>query len=403
MSAGRAGPSALAVLLVVAVSQALVAVANSTLPAIAPKLAEALRVDTSLIGYQVSLLFGVGTASTLMGGGFVARFGSCRTMQISSAACALGLALAAVPHLACTVAATVCIGFALGIINSPAAELIVRYTPPERRNLFFSLKQSGVPLGGMIAALTAPLIAVRFGWQWSMLTGIVWAVVVVVALQFVRGRWDASRPLDAPAGKAAGGGAALVWRVPALRWVALSGFCYSAIQRCVLTFTVAYLVTEGGYGLVQAGVLLSMVQAGGICGRPFWGVIADRTAAGNAVLVLIGAITVAGCILLTLLSAAWPTPALAALFFVLGLSSVGWNGVMHAELARLSPPGQVGAVAGGGSGYIFAGVLVGPALFSMLYAVSGSYTVTFWLTVACGVAGTALLLAARRAGGGSTG
>ena len=70
---------------------------------------------------------------------------------------------------------------------------------------------------------------------------------------------------------------------------------------------------------------------------------------------------------------------------------------MHAELARLSPPGEVGTVAGGGSGYIFAGVLAGPALFSMVYAFSGSYTSTFWLTVVCGVAGTGLLVASRRA------
>jgi hypothetical protein len=57
-----------------------------------------------------------------------------------------------------------------------AAQVIVRFTPLRHRNLIFSVKQSGVPLGGVAVGLTAPLIAVSLGWQWSVLPAIVVAM-----------------------------------------------------------------------------------------------------------------------------------------------------------------------------------------------------------------------------------
>jgi hypothetical protein len=41
--------------------------------------------------------------------------------------------------------------------------LLARFTPPDRRNIVFSLKQTGVPLGGILTAAVTPAIAVNFG------------------------------------------------------------------------------------------------------------------------------------------------------------------------------------------------------------------------------------------------
>ncbi len=50
---------------------------------------------------------------------------------------------------------------------------------------------------------------------------------------------------------------------------------------------------------------------------------------------------------------------------------------MHAQIARLSPPGMVSVATGGVMVWIFAGILVGPALFAAAYLVIGSYTEMF--------------------------
>lgn len=68
--------------------------------------------------------------------------------------------------------------------------------------------------------------------------------------------------------------------------MSLAGFLFAAVQRCLLTFTVIYLVAERGYSLIEAGIMLSLIQAGGIAGRLFWGWLADRMRSSVAVLLV---------------------------------------------------------------------------------------------------------------------
>ncbi|MGA0034078.1 MAG: hypothetical protein ACO3HA_12215 [Burkholderiales bacterium] len=71
--------------------------------------------------------------------------------------------------------------------------------------------------------------------------------------------------------------------------------------------------------------------------------------------------------------------------------------MFHAEGARLSPPGLVSMVAAGTTFFVFGGVLLGPALFAMVFGVIQSYTQTFQLMLIPSLVALALLEAARRA------
>jgi hypothetical protein len=74
---------------------------------------------------------------------------------------------------------------------------------------------------------------------------------------------------------------------------------------------------------------------------------------------------------------------------------VGWNGIVHAECARLSPPGMVSLAAGGMSFFVFGGVMMGPPVFTVVHGIIGTYSGTFWLMVVAGVASLGLLALAR--------
>src|SRR5688572_8459894 len=99
-------------------TQTVVTMSNSTLPTIAPKLAEALAIEPALIGYQVSILFGGAVVGTLFGGSFVRRYGACRTMQVSLILAAVGLLMMAVPSFASILAGSLVAGFGQGLLNS---------------------------------------------------------------------------------------------------------------------------------------------------------------------------------------------------------------------------------------------------------------------------------------------
>jgi len=390
-------PGPWVVVAVATFAQMVVAMSNILLPTIAPKLAESLGVSPILIGYQVSLTFGAATLATMFGGNAVLRFGAARSTQLSILCCGAGLLLFALPYITAIALGSVFIGMGMGLINSAAAHMLVTYTPPRRRNIMFSIKQTGVPVGGVITSLTAPAIAVHFGFHWSLVMIVVLIAALLVYIQGHRAQWDDDRGISGRGEQASFGGVPLVWRQASLRWVSLAAMIFSGIQRCVLSFTVIFLVAEGDMGLVEAGVMLSVVQVGGSVSRICWGWLADRLGSSLSVLMIICVITAASTLGLVLFDPKWNKLLIYMLFFVIGVTAVGWNGVFHAEAARLSPPGMASVVAAGTTFFVFAGVLIGPAAFAAAYGGIGSYGNTFLLVVVSAVVAFGLLLMAQRA------
>ena len=388
--------SAWFVVLVTTAAQMVVAMSNIVLSTIAPKVAESLGVAPVLVGYHVGLTFGAAAVASIYGGIVVLRLGAARTTQLSMVSSVIGVALLALPHVGYVALGSLFIGTGMGFASPAASYLLVKHTSADRRNLLFSIKQTGVPLGGVIIALTAPILAVTVGWRWSLAMIATVGVATLLITERARVAWDSDHRPVGSLRSTPFGGVPLVWRQKALRWVALAAVLFSSVQRILLSFTVIYLVTEGGYGLVEAGIMLSVAQVGGATSRIPWGWLADRLRSGLAVLTLICAIMIVSSIALILLEASWPRPLVYLLFFLLGASCVGWNGIVHAECARLSPAGMISLAAGGMSFFVFGGVMFGPPVFAAAYGMIGSYGGTLWLMVFGGGAALGLLLLAHR-------
>lgn len=374
-------------------AQTIVSMASLTLPVLAPELAKVLQVDASTIGYQVSIVYAGAMASAAVGGGVVARLGACRTTQAALMLVAAAMLLAMVPHLAALVVASLLLGFGYGASNPAGAHLLTRYTPASSRNLIFSLKQTGVPLGGMAAALVAPPVAGAFGWHAALFVVIVCALATLALLQPVRVKWDDDRRVlersnDRREVRRASvgvlGGIALVWSHRDLRYLSLMALCFAGVQLCLMTFAVTFLVKEAHYTLVEAGVLLSAVQFSGALGRIGWGWMADRMQASRTTLLVLGALMLLATLFTTQIDEGWSTVATTTVFVAMGATAIGWNGVFLAEVARLAPAGQASTATGGALFFTFGGVLIGPSLFAAIYARLGSYAGTF--AVAAGFA-----------------
>lgn len=377
--------------------QAVATVGVLSLAAVAPELGRALGLSPSLIGYQVSITYAGGMLTSFIGGQVVRRLGAIGTSQLAMALCATGAAIACLPSLAFLALGSFVIGLCYGLTNPAAAHLLAKIISPANRNLVFSIKQTGVPLGGVVAGLAAPRMALAFGWQSALLLAAVLAVCMLAAIAALRQRWDGDRQPRARIRFLGLGGVGVVWRQPSLRALSLFTVCFATLQLCLMTYVVTLLVSEAGRDLVAAGLALAVAQAAGVIGRVGWGLAADRLRDGQTVLLVIGGIVVLAAGALTQVSPSWPDFWVYAVLAVLGATAVGWNGVTLAELVRLSPPDTVGAATGGLLFYSFAGVLVGPIAFSLSYGWIGSYAVTFGSLGLLGLAGMACVLAMRRA------
>jgi predicted MFS family arabinose efflux permease len=377
--------------------QTLVSLAMLALPAIAPKLAAELGLPSSLVGFQISLAYGGAMCTSLVAGSLVRRWGAVRTSQAALVAAALGLAGLASGWLPVMAAASVVLGFGYGMVNPAASHLLMKATSPTNRNLVFSVKQSGVPIGGTLAGATLPPLALAAGWSWALVAVAGAALALAVLLQPARAGWDGDRDPTARLRGSPLAGLGLIWRSPRLRALSLTGFAYAAVQLSLSTFAVTMLVADLGWSLVQAGVLLSALQVAGVTGRVAAGIFADRLFGGAGTLVGLGALTGALALVTGLLGPGSPAAFAFVVMVPFGAAALGWNGVYLAEIAHATPePAQIPRITGASLFFTYGGVLAGPSAFAALHQLAGSYTATYALAALPALVGAAVLWAAKR-------
>ncbi len=343
----------------------------------------------------MSLLYGSAMVLSAVAGTAESRWGACRSMQVALIASGIGMALAITGNLYLIALAAVLVGAGAALVTAGAAHLLFRFSLPRRHNLIFSIKQTGVPFGWAAVALIAPSITLSMGWRWALAAVMINAFCMAMVLQRVRARWDDDRDSGAATQVHVLDGLRLLWRYPILRQLGYAGFCFSFVQLCLGTFTVILLVKEADYSLIVAGFMFSLIQIAGISSRVLLGWAADATGRSISVLRVSDLIVAACCVIAAFINSSWSPVLLAVFYVVFGAMAYGWNGVMQAQIARLSPKGLVGVTTGGLMVWIFAGTLVGPALFATAYRFIGSYTLCFSLLAAVAMAGWASLRSVR--------
>jgi MFS family permease len=376
--------------------QVVATAAALALTGISPAVSQSLGIGPHFVGYQISLIYLAGIFASAYAGATLRRLGPLRVEQLCLACFAAGLLCFSAARLDLLILGSVLVGIGYGYQNPAASQLLIGITPARLRNLVFSIKQSGVPLGGVLASLAFPFLAILIGWQAGLALAAVVPLALALLLQLTHGDLHPSAPPPA-ASVAARGFLADQRRLladPNLRALAMLGFLYSGVQLSLSAFAVTTLVENAGWPILAAGSLAAAMQLSGAIGRVSWGYLADRLGGG---FVTLGGLGLAGGLSALALGQldALPTLLQVVLLVLSGAIWLGWNGVLLAETARHSPAGEAGAMTGGVLIYTFLGVMVGPSSFALIAGALGSFAVTFALFSACGFIGA--IVAFRRA------
>ena len=364
--------------------------------AIAPELSIAFGVPASMIGYQVSLIYVGAIVTTLFGGILIRRIGALRTSQFALFFSGFGLIMLAIPSIITFIFGSILIGFGYGLTNPAASHLLMRISRPQNRNFIFSLKQTGVPLGAVFAGFISPTLALEYGWQWTFLILGSVTIGTLIIIQPFQSKWDWDRDPTVSIKNNFLKDLEMVWKNSALRLLSFSAFCFSAVQISLSAFAVIMLVEDLSFGLVQAGILLSVIQAAGIVGRVSWGCLADFLRDANCVLLLVALIAASAGFMTNYLGSDSSKIVVCLTLCIFGISAIGWNGVFLAEVARLAPDGRVSNATVGAMVPTYAGVVVGPATFATLHGVTGMHTSTFCIFSIISLIGFFLVLLARQ-------
>jgi len=250
-----------------------------------------------------------------------------------------------------------------------------------------------VPLGGVLAGALVPSL-LFLGWRGALLAVAAANITCIFVAQPLRCALDADREPDRPLVL---GNLAQPIRIvlahPPLRLLAGCSFLFSIAQLSLTTYLVTYLHDTLAYGLVAAGLALSVSQAAGVFGRVLWGYVSDRWMGARRMLAVLAALVSVCALLMAALQPSLPALLVMVVLALFGASAIGWNGVYLAEVAREAPSGQASIATGGTLAITFLGVVAGPPAFGALSGATGSYRIGF---VAVAVALVPCLLALLR-------
>ena len=296
---------AIAVILVLQTTSAYL---SRLIPIASPALMAEFGWHESWIGY-LSAANIIGALFVLFGCvGLIQRLGSVFALQLSLVLGAASLILFHVPSLAVALLASALIGISNGTANPAGADVLQRYTPDTRRNFVFSIKQAGVPLGGVVAGLTIPPLIETFGWRSALVIAAAGTLAATALMLPFRARIDGPRERVARSRMSLADLAVplrSLTAAPGLLRVSIAGAVFSVAQSCWFTFAVTYLVIAHGLSLGVAGLVFAVMQAFGVAGRILMGWIADNVSS-TATLACVAVASAAVTILFGLYRPDWP-------------------------------------------------------------------------------------------------
>ncbi len=250
------------------------------------------------------------------------------------------------------------------------------------RGLVMSLRQTGVPIGGILAALLLPLALVRLSLP-LVWVGLAVVLVATSTLFFFhlprnwtvrnRGGWSFKGILPA------------IWPT-LLSWMLVSG------QYTVIAYIIPDLHNSLGWTTALGGVGLAVAQVGGITGRLLAGTLTDL-AGGRRAPVLIALSLIAALTSLTVGVMPQGTGLLPVfvVLFLLGLGTIGWSSTTNLWAAECVPLARSGEAMSWPAAASFLGSAIYPPLFGHIVDVTHHFgdawlALALWLTLAGAIA-----------------
>jgi predicted MFS family arabinose efflux permease len=383
--------------------QTVLSLLNRVIPTIAPTVLPQAGLDPSLVGLFDAMNTTGAMIFLVAGTPLIRHSGNIRTLQIGLLLGVVGLGLLVFPFWLPIAMMNLLCGCGYGTSAPAGSDLLLRYSPPHRRTLIFSIKQAAVPIAGIIAGIALPFLVEHTGMSGTIAVLMVATFASAVLVQPVRERLDQDRDPCQPLGFnifLSAGNLMTPFRCVArsarLMQMSFVAFCNSFGQSVIFAYLITYLVSGLHFDLQVAGTIFACLQVSGVVGRVLFGWLADRFSASMAILRISSLTSALAVAVLAFSSADWPPAAFILLASVSGMACASWAGICLAEAARSAPSGAVSEATSGVTLVYYIGFVLGPVLFAALLALSDSYRFGLLITAALTACGALRLTFARR-------
>ena len=341
---------------------------------------EAVGLIGGLMGFGSVWLFAANQAVTPV-------LGPLRALIAACALAVTGVALMLTGIWAAVFVGAVCIGFAYAVTAPAGSQILSHHTPRRLWGTLFSIRQSGVPIGGALAGLIGAGLAAEIDWRAGLAALAAFSLICACLLaitpaQFHVGASGARFRVGALFDPANAIRPFLTLRrMPQLIPVSLASMGFAVGQGSTFSFLTTFLTDGLGLTLTVAGAIYSVMQLSSFAGRVVVGIVADRLGSTRLMMIAMAVASCGSAILLAAFSADWPRALLFAGAGLVGLSVATWNGLFLAEIAKLAPPEMVGEATASATFFTFLAYMVAPPLFGTMVWFAG-YSAAYYCVAA---------------------
>ena len=281
----------------------------------------------------------MGTIATLVLWGVLAdRIGERVVLAVGLGACGALLALAAyAPDFRSLVLLLALAGAAGASVNSASGRAVMQWFDASERGLALGVRQTAIPLGGLVAAVALPSIEAAGGLEAAFL----FLAALCLGCALAGAAVIRARPESAPEAEPL----RRTLRDRRLWRLCLGSGLFLVAQIALIGFTVLFLHDARGFTERSAGLVLAAAQVHAVALRIGIGRWSDLLGTRTLPLRRVGIAIAAGLGALAALLGA-PAALLVAALVVAGGLSMAWNGLSFTAAAELAGPGRSGAAIG---------------------------------------------------------
>lgn len=363
--------------------QAMSYMAAQVLPSAAPQVGQALGLAADLVLYHTALFYAVSGIFQASVGGLIIRWGAIRASQISLVTLGAGLLLSMVGEVWAFTVAAIIMGFGNSFSTPASSHLLAHHSPKKFAPLIFSIKQTGVPVGGLIAVVMVQVLVDDDNvatWPDAFLaTGLI-CLALMVILQPMRRQFDANRQPGYPVRFSDGiRNIRTASGDPNLRNLCMGMFAFVGLQGLFNSIFATFAQLDLGMDKRTALDILVVVNITAAVSRILWGWIGSSLAPSRIVLSALAFLMGIATIALGASTAEVPVWLIATAALAFGASALSWHGLLLSEVARMAPPGQVGPVTGGVLFFGALGMLSYPFMAKQLLNLGIDYDLIFYI------------------------
>jgi sugar phosphate permease len=307
-----------------------------------PVLAPALQAEHGLTLPEVGLVIAtanLGSVVTLLPWGLLAdRAGERVVLAVGLTGAAGGLAVAAfAPSFGVLVLALTAAGALGASVNAASGRAVMGWFGAEERGFALGIRQTAVPIGGIVVALVLPVIVDAWGVRGGLVAlGIGCFAAAVAGFVGLREAPESGgEPHDVGHPLRDG----RMWRL------SVGSALVIAAQASILGFVVLFLHGERGLSTAAAGGVFALMQVIGAVLRIGAGRWSDRVRARIAPLRQL-AFALAVALLATAVLTGAPLALLLPILVVAGALSLSWNGLSFTAAAEIAGRARSGAAIG---------------------------------------------------------